>query len=779
MTIEVFEAAPIYDIAGTGPYPIPHPYSESAIRVTVLTDDQAIHLTSDHYSVAPASAEVSGDVTLDAGVAAEYAGGRLVIDRQTTDEQGWRGIFGERERGLERQLDAIVMAVQEVRQQLGQSLRTYQQIDRVHLGEDRVMVYRDGQIVPGPTPGQIESAAAMAAEIGNLLAEAELYTIGSLAALRASTDALPVGVTVSTRREGFAFQVIPAPEIPDLFTAGGVLLRALPDAAGFVHIEQFGAVPDGNRYTGAGTDNTVAIRRAFATDHHIRIGRGIYRITGTVWNIKENRITDGAGMGMACSSPDTVTLFNPPSCLLATGSAARRVITRRRKRPTSAAPNDPALSAVLENWGGGAEFRNFSIELYCDYTDYSPTNFGADWDIGFYNGCRSNVSCNQVTILGYFRAAGFYWDVTDGFAIPQLLDPDGVPFPGPGDPRWTARSSGADHCRMTACQVRGARVGLAILGADRARQSGNEGYYDWVSGATIAGDNRGVSGCSDFRDRDSIIYSVNHHSGWRSQDPIGWGAPLTRANMEAEGDFAPAAVYIDVWANNDNSASGPAHAARGILLDSMRVNSFEMFRIRLDQCKEVIMGTRTWSEGGDGLYDLHAADGTPLASSSEYVNITYGHLATTPNTGLVVWENTVDAILANQWVYDWRWVRMIDRVGRQRGQDQGFENVAAATGGSIRLLGRSGGYIAIAPNGVGTGAVLPSAAAKLYFDIGSTPVLQPAGHEGANVTLLPPSTNPGPDNTPAGNISYSAWPGEIRYYNRLTIGGVILPWRLS
>lgn len=765
----------------------------------------------------------------------------------------------------------------------------------------------------------------------------------SLAELLASTYAYPVGMVVSTRLEEWSFEVVPAPAVPDLTTAGGILLRALPDDEGFVHIEQYGAVPDANRLTGAGTDCTNAIRKAFATDHHIQYGLGTYRVTETIWNIKENRIVRGAGKGMATSSPDTVTKFNPPCCILATNgttadtiqnyafsngltnwtleggpatatpaavvakdtgspivpiatmptdnalrftggtgvdrfvradtvpvkankiytaqmqyflfaasgqinwrlewldasmvtigsfvqntvsysasawqiysttvtapptaafmrvlpdylpgagtqdayltdlrvretvTAARRVITRRKRRATSADPNDAPMSAVLENWGAGSEFKDFSIELFCDYTDTSPTNYGSDWDIGFYNGCRSHVTTERVSILGYFRRAGFYWDVTDGFAIPQLLDPLGVQMPGPGDPRWTGRSSGADHCRMVACEVRGARVGRAILGAEDTRQAGDVGYYDWVSGTTIAQDNRGVSGCSDFRSHDCIIYSANHHSGWRTQDPIGWGSPLTRANAENEADWAPAAQYIDVWASNDDSASGPANAARGIYLDDMRYVSFEMFRTRLGQVKEVIFGRRTWSESGDGLYDLHAADGTPLSTSSDYVNYTYGHLYTGQYTGLVVWENTVVPIF-EPWVYDWSWTRMSDRWGRTRGQSCGLETAAAGANGSIKFRTHTGGVISIVPGGVGSGTVLPTASAVLLFDTASTPALSNAGLVGANVTLLAAETTPSNANTPDGNISFSAFPGEIQFRNRLAAGETILSWNIS
>lgn len=605
------------------------------------------------------------------------------------------------------------------------------------------------------------------------------FFASSLSTLLAnSATSYPVDTVFMTRREGFAFSVVASD--PDLTTAGGVFLRALPDHEGFVHVEQFGAVPDGNRLTGTGTDNTEAFRKAFATAYNIKIGLGTYAVRNTVQNLKENRVVKGAGCGMITSSPIQDRLyFNAPSCILAIGNTAtRRVITRRKYRASAADPNDPALSSVIENWGAGSTFEDFSIELFCDYTDASPTNLGADWDIGFFNGCRSHVGTDHVTILGYFRAASFYWDVTDAYGIPNLLDIYGnpVPFPTLGDddgPEY-GRASGADGCWMNRCEARG-RLPRVILGPDRNRSGAP--YYDWVTDATYP-DERGQSGASDFRSRDCTL-RAEHHSNYRMKDPIGYGAPLTYANMMLEPDFAPAVQHIDSGITNSPDVAGPTAAARGFVLDDLRYVSREAFSTRLGQVKELYFGKRTWAESNGTPAELRDTAGTDIFANR--VNETthfYGHLCTNEDTGRVVWENTVTSIFT-RWVYSWEWTQFIDRQGRKRGIDCGIVTAPSGQNGSINFRVKTGGYITIAPGGVGSGAVLPPASAFLYFDTADTPVLQSAGHIGENVTLLPPATEPTNSNTPDGNLSFSAFPGgEIRFRNRLAAGETNIAWSI-
>ena len=620
---------------------------------------------------------------------------------------------------------------------------------------------------------EADRAAQKAVEVIALMASVP----ASLSALRQSTNSYPIGNIIQTRREGFKFEVVSSD--PDLTTSGGVMLRALPDSEGFVCVDQYGAVADGNRLTGTGTDNTNAFRRAFSTPYNVRFGRGTYAVRNTVQNLKENRVVKGAGAGMVNSSPIHDRLyFNAPSSILAIGNAAtRRVITRRKYRASAADPNDPALSAVIENWGAGSVFKDFSIELFCDYTNAARTNLGADWDIGFFNGCRSNVGCDHVTIMGYFRAANFYWDVTDAYGIPNLLDIYGTPVPiptlGNDDGPEYGRASGADGCWMSRCESRG-KVARVILGPNRTRTGA--AYYDWVTNATYP-DERGQSGFSDFRSRDCAL-RCEHHSNYRMSNPVGYGGTLTYAGMMQEPDFAPCVQYIDSGITNSPDVAGPTAATRGIVLDDLRYVSREAFSTRLGQVKELYFGTRTWAESAGTPSELYDVAGNNIYGDrvNEQTHF-YGHLATNEDTGRVVWENTVASIFT-RWVYNWQFTQFTDRQGRKRGYDCGLETAVVGQNGAIKIGSKTGGYITVAPGGVGSGTVLPTASAFLYFDTASSPVLQSAGHVGTNVTILAPSTEPTNANTPDGQISFSAFPGEIRFRSRLAAGETIISWQV-
>lgn len=646
-----------------------------------------------------------------------------------------------------------------------------------------------GQAAADQVAGQVEAAQGAATTAGQAAAAAALsataaaaaveWSIPSIGSLRASTQSFPVGEILRTRSEGFAFEVIGATASADLTTAGGVSLRALPDAEGFVHIEQFGAIPDGNRLTGTGTDNTAAIRRAFRTQHHIIIGRGTYRVTQPIWNVVENRIVKGSGMGVLASSRETIRFFNPPSCILATDTATRRVITRRRYRASAADPNDAPLSAVIENWGGGTVYQNFSIELFCDYSNESQTNLGANWDIGFFNGCRGSTGLEYVSILGYFRRYGCLWDGTDAFSIPNHLDPEGnailingpsgFGYPAPGQPGGTTiRASGADHCWMKHCEVRGGRVGRGILGADRTRTGAP--YYDYLTGQTYD-DFRGGSGSSDFRSTDCSIFGPQHHSGYRLQNPIGWGSPLTVAGMDAETDLAPAAQHIDWWASN-NTQGGPGNSARGMVFNDLRYVSWEMFVTRHGACHEVYYGPRVWTETGDGMYTVRDTSGTIITNTYDDVMRSYGVLATNDLTGVLRWENIATHNAFQRWVRDWRWTWIRDRAGREQGPRKRIVPIAAdgtatvafaETDGLLQIVGRRS-------NGVSLAAI----SGMVFVDADNSPRANVIAST-ADTVFQTIGSSAGMADVTAGSLGIQArTDGTVRFYNKHSSGDIEL-----
>lgn len=230
MTVEVFEPTSIYTIQGIGPYAISHPYTAGAIRVSVIYDGEMIELQDLDFTLTPAQAEIEGDLYLTEGAAAIYGGHQLLIERETLDEQGWRGVLGERERGLEAQLDRIVMAVQELRRQARLSLRSLYPMNPIVPQDGHVLRFLDNDIVAGPSVEDVENAATYAEEV-RLVAQA-------MPILAENTAAYAEEV-----RQGVEEVRVVAQQLPGLtrnFTSRQQLVAAMP------------LLPAGQRVTVAG-----------------------------------------------------------------------------------------------------------------------------------------------------------------------------------------------------------------------------------------------------------------------------------------------------------------------------------------------------------------------------------------------------------------------------------------------------------------------------------------------------------------------------------------------
>lgn len=182
MTIEVFDPPGAITIATAGPHEIPFPYATGAITATIVTPDSLVVVLNPEtdFTVSPAeNLSGAGDLTLEAGIFALYTGCQLYIDRATSLEQGWQGQM-TREKGLEAQLDAGVMAVQELQALRARTLRSIQPMAPIAPGDDgAVLMWDSGNLIAGPTATEISGAqqAAIDAEIARDLAQAAAATI--------------------------------------------------------------------------------------------------------------------------------------------------------------------------------------------------------------------------------------------------------------------------------------------------------------------------------------------------------------------------------------------------------------------------------------------------------------------------------------------------------------------------------------------------------------------------------------------------------------------------
>jgi hypothetical protein len=162
MTTEAWTITPEYTVAGIGPYAITHPYAEGAIRAFVVISGVRTALTVADFTVTPVTSDTTGNLFLTPAAAATHAGRKLIIDRVTPDEQGWLGVQGEREKGLEAQLDQTVQGQQEIRQAVAGALRIRGDLAPFDWADGTVPL-RDGpRVISGPTAADISDAQSQA-----------------------------------------------------------------------------------------------------------------------------------------------------------------------------------------------------------------------------------------------------------------------------------------------------------------------------------------------------------------------------------------------------------------------------------------------------------------------------------------------------------------------------------------------------------------------------------------------------------------------------------------
>lgn len=342
-----------------------------------------------------------------------------------------------------------------------------------------------------------------------------------------------------------------------------------------VNIKNFGAVVDGV------TDDTEAVRLAIkhAEDNNLSLLiPGVSVITGEL-EIKKPITIRGNGPGAGYNG---ITNYKQTSGFLVKGEGAKRIRTRMKHRADATSPQDAPLSVALNVQAENVVLRDFSIFL--DFTIEttvtnptadplldSPTNYGANWDVGIFVGCRTHFYQENIHVIGYFREAGWWYDVTHATNLPRFNGLDGLPYDN------TFNISGADGCTMFKCYTRGSKWGIRVAGAEPApgfntnSGSGAPLYYeDSVIGAVA--DNRGSFGFSDFNTYACSIYGTDHHTDYRRNAAS--GNYLT--------DTAGGSMSVSGLAgNSSNAIQGHRHFGT-------RFATFEPYTVKLDYANRVV-----------------------------------------------------------------------------------------------------------------------------------------------------------------------------------------------
>ncbi|MDF2713500.1 MAG: hypothetical protein K0R28_425 [Paenibacillus sp.] len=311
------------------------------------------------------------------------------------------------------------------------------------------------------------------------------------------------------------------------------------------------------------TDDTLAIRAimAYAEQNNANlIIPGVSVITGEL-EIKKTMIVQGTGPGRGYTSAG-IKDYIQKSGFLVKGTGEKRIRTRRRHRSSVSDPQDPPLSAAINVQAENVVFKDFSVFLDFDRSNNSPDYYGADWDVGIFAGCRTHFKQENIHVMGYWRTAGFYYDVTHATNLQRYNDLNGKPYDN------TFNVSGGDGCTMFKCMAWGGKWGIFVAGAIKSDTNAN--YYDEISGASVP-DYRGSFGFSDFATYSCSIYGTDHHSLYRRNKAT--GDYLT--------DQAGGAMFVDgAAANARNAVWGHRHF-------STRFASFEAYRVRLDRAARV------------------------------------------------------------------------------------------------------------------------------------------------------------------------------------------------
>lgn len=256
MTTDALVPPPVYTISGPGPYPIPHGWQSEAefgvIARPVAGADVSLTLGV-HYSLSAAGPVASGDLTLTGATAALFDGGKLVIVRETAQEQGFAGANAI-DRGLERQLDRTMQAVQDVGRLFDRTLRLpegYAPAALAPVPGATLIFGPDGSFAAGPAVSAADFSAALATR-------AQLIAAAAVATFEAGAVAVAGGVFY-------------------LFDDASTILPNLPGwrPLGPATPFHFGAVGDGE----ATEDAALAAMRAASGTAEIDLLGLTYRVT--------------------------------------------------------------------------------------------------------------------------------------------------------------------------------------------------------------------------------------------------------------------------------------------------------------------------------------------------------------------------------------------------------------------------------------------------------------------------------------------------------------------
>lgn len=362
-------------------------------------------------------------------------------------------------------------------------------------------------------------------------------------------------------------------------------------------------------------DDTAAMQAALDTGRDVYIGEGTLTLSDQVFTANPSQQIIGAGR---LNNKDKLLVGVGTRVLVPLGTTIPKTQkTRRLPRSVVSDPDDSPLSCVFTLMGRGNVVRDLSIELECDYSDMSHTNLGADCDVAIFNNCNQDVEIHNVSILGYFRKAGIYLDVTASNNVPDRIT-------GVVD---TDRTTGSDRIKINHVEIDGSWKDIFLAGPIL---NGAGTYYDDVVG--LVSETRGGSGASDLLiEGNNYLQGRNHHSGRRGYDPV--------MNPDVEDiDSMTGSIVID-----SRRGSASQGRTRRIHIKDTRITSFEAARIFTGRAYEVYIEWLHTEPGSTSNTRFDTAGNIIDLSDTE--NVTYGPIAC---------QSPIDPVSGTDQVYAWQ-----------------------------------------------------------------------------------------------------------------------------
>jgi hypothetical protein len=400
-----------------------------------------------------------------------------------------------------------------------------------------------------------------------------------------------------------------------------------------VYITDFGAVADFNYSSPnptTATNNIDALRKAVATGRSViipspRKGFG-WRFAddgnGSIDVVKAGQtiVWESAGGYGYGDNDRAMPLFDFNNLFITTGTWAEEIRTRRKFRANSGSDQDDAISVLFNIQAEGVHLIRPAFWNYVDYSDTSPTNLGGACDTPLFIGTRPGTYIYCPLMIGYYRSAGIYEDITNGRGFPRFNDNSGTAYP------TATVENGADGTFIFNPYIRGPRRAIVRLGAlpkSGATDYGDQ-YYDAIAGQLLD-DTRGSFGASDFLCLQGRLYGPEHHSGRRLLDPTLDGGALTLTSLLAEPEDAPCVVQIDGLAGNAENALW------NMSFLCTRIATIEALSVRLDRASRIrFTACHMEKRNGQGTDTAGNAINT-----NDFTTISYGHITGTTNTSRV------------------------------------------------------------------------------------------------------------------------------------------------